>query len=161
MTDPWDHISPCGLYRYELGIPISRDDRRALFLLHNPSTATKNKPDPTSTRVIGFGRQLEVGTVVIANPMAYRSTYKRDLLRVTDPVGPKNLEIVRALAEKSDVVIVGWGKVHKRLAHHVSRMRRALEGIQLYALRVNDDGSPEHPLYLPRDLRPVRWPCSL
>jgi hypothetical protein len=157
MSDRWDTISPCGLYRYELGILVAGLGGRALFLLHNPSKATKDEDDPTSTRVQGFGRALDMSEVVIANPMAFRATDKRELLGVTDPCGPDNLDIVRALAESADIIIVGWGKVHPRLQRYVSRLLQVLDRINLHALKVNQDGSPAHPLYLPANLKPKRW----
>jgi hypothetical protein len=155
----WDTISPCGAYRYELGIPVADTGGCALFLLHNPSKATKEQDDPTSTRVQGFGRALAMREVVIANPMAYRATDKRELLLGrADPCGPDNMDVVRALVQKADIVIVGWGKVHSRLQHHVSRMlRTVLVCVDMHCFRTNKDGSPAHPLYLPANLKPKRW----
>jgi hypothetical protein len=81
---PWAVISKCERYRYVLAWPTGlEDDRYALFVLANPSTATAEQTDPTVARCIGYAR------------------------------------------------------------------------ITPHALKLNKDGSPQHPLYLRRDAVPV------
>jgi hypothetical protein len=53
--------------------------------------------------------------------------------------------------------VIAWGKVHRNLAIHADRVLFDLSGLPLWCLGLNGDGSPKHPLYLPRDTELVRF----
>jgi len=94
------------------------------------------------------------------NVYAYRSTSPRDMERHAaagvDIVGPDNDAAIRAAAAEATVVVAGWGK-HAKL-ERVERVRMLIPPEKLTALATNDDGSPKHPLYLAKALRPHPWP---
>jgi len=90
----------------------------------------------------------------IANLFAYRARETEELLRARDPVGPKNDEILLAMAAGADVVIAAWGNQGAYLGR-ATVVRSMLP--HLYYLRLTRRGQPAHPLYLPRALRPQLW----
>jgi hypothetical protein len=170
-------LSPDGKYRYRLwrewrgthdpknwhwvtkdgdGDPMG-EPKSCLFVMLNPSTADGDKDDPTIRRCVGFAKALKYERLEVVNLFAYRATRPTDLLDLNhadDPVGPWNLEIVTAAAEKAGIVICAWG------AHggHLGQDETVLGWLDtraVHALGLTRDGHPRHPLYLPAGARPT------
>jgi hypothetical protein len=146
-------------YRYTLrwptGNPVGKGT--VLWALANPSTATHLKIDRTVARCIDYGWQWEYGWSGVVNARAWRET-DSDLVPA-DPIGigPDNDEYVFSMAKEAQLVVCGWGKLGG------VRGKRMLEIIRdagkvPHALKLNADGSPQHPLYLPRHLRAFPMP---
>lgn len=57
------------------------------------------------------------------------------------------------------MIVAAWGTRGALLGRDVE-VRGMLfdEGLELVALRLTKDGHPEHPLYIPYDVEPVRLP---
>lgn len=156
-------IDPTGHYRYRLRcyLPAMLDQqpKTVLFLMLNPSTATATTEDPTVRRCITFTHALGGTTLDVANLFAYRATDPHELFTADtsglDVVGPDNDKHVVDAAHSADVVIAAWG------AHPVRARAAAvvdlLAGIDLHCLGTTKDGSPRHPLYVPRTQHLERW----
>lgn len=150
-------FSPCGRYRHFL----NRDwgfrrfsDGRERFILWigmNPSTAEAEIDDPTIRKEMGFTRRLGFDKYVKCNVMDYRATSPASLLLPgVTPCSDENLKCIQAAADRADLVVACWGKLHKSLRRHADRVLMTLK-CDLYCLGKNNDGSPKHPLYLPND----------
>jgi hypothetical protein len=148
-------FSPCEKYRYRLW--RIWDETKPILggLLLNPSTATAEEDDPTVYRMGQRARRNRFGGLVICNIFAYRSTDPDALYTLADPVGPDNDAAIMEEAKRVSLWICGWGK-HGALNQRGYQVYRMLynTGKQPFALSVNKDGSPEHPLYLPYSLQP-------
>lgn len=145
-------------YRYLLRWPTGVEVRTAVaFILANPSTAVPYSPDPTVTRCINYGRAWGYGEVLVGNARAWRET-DPDLVP-PDPqaIGPHNDEILRLIAAEADLVVCGWGNLGKERGAPVLDVVR-LAGKVPHAFGWNADGSPKHPLYLKKSLRPQPFP---
>lgn len=142
-------FSECGRYRYGLWRQWDRSQPYCLFLMLNPSTANEVDNDPTVERCERRARAMGFGGLHVANLFAWRSTDPRALALAGDPVGPGNdMAIVKA-AKKAGKVICGWGNDGALLGRDtavLAMLRRA--GVQPFALAINKDGSPRHPLYV-------------
>jgi hypothetical protein len=154
---PGAEFSACRRYRYLLRWPTGVDDDRiCLWVLANPSTATAERVDPTIRRCINWARNWGYGWMWAVNARAWRETHPRELPNDPKAIGPLNDEWILAAAESSDLIVCGWGKLGgkrgRRVAHDLRR-----SGVRLHALRVNRDGSPVHPLYLPGNSVPVAF----
>lgn len=148
--------SPCERYRYFLAWPTGVDnDRAALAVLANPSTATHLKPDPTVTRWIDYCRRWGYGWAWVCNVRAWRETEPK--LVPADPlaIGPDNDYQIAHWAAQAEIVVCGWGKLGGRRGSNVLALIECAGGKRPHALKRNGDGSPTHPLYLRADLRPV------
>ena len=99
-------FSPCGQYRYELREVWDPTGPLVLWLLMNPSTACPTHGDPTLRRTGTFARAWSYGGQLVGNVHAYRATDKRRLLEVEDPIGPKNDEIILAMAKEARTIIL-------------------------------------------------------
>ena len=157
-------ISACGLYRYSLTREIDQSfDNPAyhgggvLFVMLNPSTADATENDPTIRRCIGFSHAWGRDFLHVVNLYAYRATLPNTLWLVDDPIGPENDKHIEQLAEDCNLTVCAWGSPGPD-AQRAKHVRGLLENRgPVYYLRLNKDGSPGHPLYLPKALKPTRW----
>jgi hypothetical protein len=146
----------CQQYRYALSRVWDEDLPATMFVMMNPSVADTGADDPTVARCQAFARKWGSGRLYVGNIFAYRITDHRQLRTVTDPVGPDNDTHILAMAQLSKIIVVAYGQLHKTLSQRgleVCAMLRC-NGHRLYALKLNADGTPGHPLYVRGNLRP-------
>lgn len=142
------------VYRYEL---IRRWGKGHLldWVMLNPSTADADQDDPTIRRCIGFARDWGFDGIRVCNLFGYRSTDPDKLTdpRI-DPIGQGNRDYLKR--EAGPVTVCAWGAHPVVLAR--SDINVLAERSALMCLGYNRDGSPKHPLYVPKSagLRP--WP---
>lgn len=145
-----------GCYRYLLEIvwlPLVPSRLQCVCL--NPSTADHLQDDPTVYKLRKLAGAMGFGGLLMTNLCAFRATKPGAMLASEDPFGPENTpEWLASLP--ADLVLAGWGRhaTHKRLAERTAEVRAAF-GDRLHALRLTRKSRvPEHPLYIPGDLRP-------
>ena len=156
MTESGAKFSPCRRWRYLLWRRWDDAKPAANFLMLNPSTADETKLDPTCARARGYAERWGYGALIVTNIFAFRETDPARMKAAGDPVGPgNNAAIVRA-AKDSAIVICAWGN-HGTFLERSLRVRALLKQTRLFALRVNANGEPAHPLYLPGKLKPISW----
>lgn len=137
----------------------------AVFVLHNPSKASADKDDATSRKGIAFARAWGASDLVFVNAATGIATDADDLALLDDPIGEMADEALAVAArfceDRGGKMIAAWGAPKGKAAtkrmmearfEHVLGLR-----LPLHVLRVTPSGWPEHPLYLPGDLRPVPW----
>jgi len=134
------------------------DDRlpATMFVMMNPSVADVHADDPTVARCQSFARRWGSGSIFVANTFAYRVTDQSKLIAVSDPVGPDNDRHILEMARSSKTIVVAYGQPHKTLRQRGLEVCAMLKhhGFTLYALKLNADGTPRHPLYVRGDLEP-------
>lgn len=163
-------FSPCRKWRYTLwrtwepeGLlfldgPDLGPDAYLMVIGLNPSTADEVNDDPTIKRCIDFAKRWGFGALCMSNVFAWRDTNPMMMKLQPDPVGPENDRWLRECAAGAGMVLAAWGR-------HGAHRGRAAEVLDLITpirpvmhLRVNDDGSPEHPLYIPASTVPTAYP---
>ncbi|SFB01567.1 hypothetical protein SAMN05421688_2394 [Poseidonocella pacifica] len=150
--------SPCERYRYSLTRIWDERERRALFVMLNPSTATEIQNDPTVERCERRARALGFGSFTVTNIFAWRDTDPQAMRRAEDPVGPRNDDAIRAAAMEADQIIAAWGThgVHLGRGPAVANLLRET-GRPLHHLGLTKDGHPRHPLYIGYHVQPTLW----
>lgn len=152
-------FSKDNVYRYFLSRIWDLEKPTVVFCMLNPSTADNIKNDPTVERCQRRAKLLGYGSLVVINLFALKSTDPGLLFKTDDPVGPENdTNILKAIGT-SDMIICAWGQhgsLKKRDEEVLNLIKQA--GKIPYALKLNKDGSPAHPLYLPYSLNPVPLP---
>lgn len=155
-------FSECLTYRHRLwriwddGLP------KLGGLFANPSIADETKLDPTLTRFQQRAIRLGYGGIEVVNMLPLVETFQNKVTDHPDPLGSvqdADFAILDALKD-CHVIICGWGNhksVRDRAQHVLSLLNTAGLADRLHALKVNQDGSPQHPLYLPYSLQPVRY----
>jgi hypothetical protein len=131
-----------------------------MFLLMNPSVATEEFADPTLLKTGFFARAWGYGSQLVGNVHAYRATDNGELLLQTDPVGPENDKALLEMAGRAELVVLAFGLPPKPLRARGRDVIKILAnaGANLHYLRLTKDGTPGHPLYLPRSLEPIPYP---
>jgi len=148
-------FSKCQKYRYQLREVWDPDKPLVLWLLMNPSVACVEHSDPTLRRTGMFSRSWGYGGQLVGNILAYRSTDKMGLLKVKDPIGPNNNQMILKMMGEAKTIILAYGQPPKKLQGRGKEVTELLKGHpNLCYLRLAKDGTPIHPLYLPSSLKP-------
>lgn len=169
MQNKHCEFSPCRSWRYTLWRtwPIedmligecSADTQAHRYLMViglNPSTADETKNDPTVARCINFAKRWGFGALCMTNLFGWRDTDPKKMKAAIEPIGADNDHWLRKTAEGAGMVLAAWGK-HGSHLHRSQAVCELLNGIAMHALRLNRDGSPEHPLYMPAATVPIAF----
>jgi hypothetical protein len=148
-------FSSCGSYRYSLSRIWDESLPAVLFIMLNPSSADGTKDDPSIRRCISYAKDWGFGSLFVGNLFALKSTKPTGLLESTNPEGPENLKYLLKLSSHCKMIVCAWGNgtiLKKLSANSPKNLNR-----KLHCLKLSLDGIPCHPLYLPKDLKPIEW----
>ena len=148
-------------YRYKLrrcfaGSIDSPPVNPVVFCMLNPSTADAFVNDPTVRRCIGFAQDWGHTDLIVVNLFAIRETDSKKLRLFADPVGDENDAAFRDLPPGARV-ICAWGS-HPLARQRALEMQSRFMNPNLFCLKQTQDGSPSHPLYLPKASTVKSWP---
>lgn len=141
-------------FRYQLWRQWDSEKDFVTFIGLNPSKANATQDDATIRRVIRFAQSWGYGGIYMVNLFAYVSTDPKVLLQSQEfKIGLKNDWAITDAVQRSARVIFAWGSfdVNGRDKQIIERYPNA------YCLIVNQDGTPRHPLYVPRDIVPFKF----
>ena len=147
-------FSACRTYRYCLWRIWDENKPLVMFIGLNPSTANETKPDRTITRIKNIVTNLGYGGFYMLNLFAVVSKDPKVLKTHPDPIG-ENDGWLEKIAPKCEKIFFAWGnfKEAKQRAEQVKKMFP-----DAWALVINKNGSPKHPLYIKGDVIPVPYP---
>jgi hypothetical protein len=157
LTPSGATFSRCRRWRYLLWRKWA-DGPIANFLMLNPSTADEVKLDPSCTRARRYAERWGFGALIVTNLFGWRATDPDEMKAAEDPVGGGNDRAILDAAQNSALVVCAWGNHGAHMSRSVtvlSKLRKAK--VPLHALRLNGNGEPAHPLYLPASLKPQKW----
>jgi hypothetical protein len=157
FSDTGAIFSLCERYRYTLWRRWDTSRPTINFCMLNPSTATATVSDPTVTRTLQYSRRWGYGQTIVTNMYAYRSTDPAALRTLADPIGPDNDRYILESARAAQMAILACGVHVDVVSGRFQQVLDVLHGIEVWCLGVTKDGYPKHPLYLSRDLQPVRF----
>ncbi len=158
MTPSGAQFSACRRWRTLLWRRWDAARPVANFLMLNPSTADERVLDPTCARARDYAERWGYGALLVTNVFAWRATHPGGMKAAADPVGVGNDAAILRAARHAQLVVCAWGNHGLHLARS-DAVRRLLHGagVALHVLRLNANGEPAHPLYLPGRLRPRPW----
>lgn len=145
-------ISECEQYRYELHRIWRPKSQLVCWVMLNPSTADANFDDPTIRRCIGYTMRWGCGGIIVVNLFALRATDPNDLCVSIDPIGSENYHYIFQASWEAGLTIAAWGIRGKYLGQD-EKVLAQLTNPHYLALTKN--GSPRHPLYLKKELKPI------
>ena len=146
FSDDW-------VYRYRLWREWDDSLPSCLFVMLNPSTADATQDDPTIRRCIDYARRWGYGGLQIGNLFALRATDPHALRKARDPIGPDNNQWLIYMQRATDLTVIAWGTGfcdYLDRAERVLTMLSATSGKVLHCLGTTKNGSPRHPLYMPK-----------
>lgn len=146
-------FSACGKYRYQLYRIWDEAKPLAMCIGLNPSTANSEDNDPTITRLIGMLTDNGYGGFHMMNLYGLISPNPEDLTNHFNPAGENNkwLFNVRQLCQD---VIFCWGNFRQAQYHGSKAAIKYPEGL---CFGKNKNGSPKHPLYLPKTSKLIKF----
>lgn len=144
-------ISDCTKYRYQLWRIWDNRKPKVMFIMLNPSTADSDIDDSTIRRCIGYAKSWGYGGLYVGNLYAYRATDPGVLNNVDDAIGIDNEKNLKEMSFKCEKIVCAWGNSEGRPEYIFSNIRN------LQYLKLNQDGTPAHPLYLRKDLKPINF----
>jgi len=158
MTESGAAFSTCRRWRYLLWRRWDAAKPVANFLMLNPSTADEVKLDPTCARARDFAERWGFGSLYVTNIFGWRATDPEEMKAARDPVGRGNDAAIVQAARDSALVVCAWGN-HGAFRDRSLRVRKLLNEnrIRTHVLRLNSNGEPAHPLYLPGRLKAQPW----
>ncbi len=150
-------ISSCGSYRYKLWRVWDSTLPMIAFVMLNPSTANAVDNDPTIDRCIVRAKNEGCGGLYVVNLYSWRATDPRELATVSYPIGTGTTQAIIEATRAAKIVVCAWGSDKMATPNRVGTVLGIIRcaGGTPMALKVNKDGNPAHPLYLPYSLRPV------
>ncbi len=149
-------FSDCGRYRYSLRnvLEPAVGAGIVLWVMANPSIANQTELDPTLTRCERFTRAWGFAEMRVVNVRAWIATDPKDVPKDDAiAIGFDNGMHIIENARTAQLVVCGWGKLGGSAGLRCLQLLRD-EKMNPHALRLNLDGSPAHPLYLPGSLKP-------
>lgn len=155
-------ISKCDQFRYVLTRGDVQYGRPLMFVMLNPSTADALTDDPTIRRCQGFAKDWGYDSIIIGNLYAFRTKSPAVLKEEGYLVGPDCDNLLSTWASKAETVVCAWGNhgQPKRIQQVVKILTEAGHP-ELFCLGTNKSGSPKHPLYIPKDMKPRVWVHNL
>lgn len=148
-------FSPCRKWRYLLKRVVNPTGAGVcLWVMANPSIADEYKLDPTLTRCADYTERWGFAEMRVVNVRAWIATNPKDLPSDDDiAIGFYNGHHIVENGRVAQLVVCGWGKLGGLAGLRCLQLLRD-EKLNPHALRLNADGSPQHPLYLPKALKP-------
>lgn len=146
-------------YRYALWRLWDNEKPALLFIGLNPSTANEIKDDPTVIKMVGFAKILGYGGLYVGNLFSIVSANPEVLFlepSKEEVNGPNDVAIKNMREFLTTTVIVGWGEWGQNAGLRPARVIEIL-GESVFCLKINKSGEPCHPLYLPRDSKPIPY----
>jgi len=142
-------------YRYSLWRIWDEKKPKVMFIGLNPSTANETTDDPTIRRVVQISKNLGYGGVYMMNCWAYIAT-DPTLLQINHISEEWNNELLTITASKCSAVVFAWGNF--KIVRDLGRDKELLQMFPYaYALYINKNGSPKHPLYCKSDSKLVLY----
>jgi hypothetical protein len=126
----------------------------------NPSTADHTIDDPTIRRCLGFARDWGYEAIEVVNLWSWRATDPTDVVRnLADAANSTTDLVTLEVARLCKTIVVAWGfgggtPWGRERSVAVEAMLR-FHGAELLCLGKTNNGSPSHPLYIPRVRTPV------
>lgn len=155
-------ISACGLYRYLLTRTWDASKPRFAACGLNPSKADALIDDATVRVLVGRADRMGYGGLDLVNLLAYRATHPSDMMESPHPINEpgwpsRNGEVLAEVASKAAFFLACWG-TGGSFWNRGELVLSALKGcgVPVHALRLNQDGSPAHPLRIGYDVVPFR-----
>lgn len=154
-------FSPCETYRYALYRIWDTNKKMLVVIGLNPSTADEAVDDNTVAKCRKWARAWGYGGLVMLNAFGFRATDPKVMKRCSEPIGPRNDEVIRLQCQQAGLVLVAWGVdggMQDRDKEILKLLREDCPGVPIKCLAITKDGYPQHPLYIKSNTIPVDYP---
>lgn len=144
-------------HRYALWRIWNENKPLVMFIGLNPSTANEHKPDATIRRVMRFAYDWGYGGFYMMNLFSFITAYPSQLKTLEDPENDRWLEEINL---KCEMMVFAWGAFAEPKRQVIIRARTEFMKARFpgaYCIDKTVNGSPSHPLFLPRISKPFPY----
>jgi hypothetical protein len=145
-------FSECEKHRLYLWRIWDESKTKIMFIGLNPSKANKSFDDNTMKRVKQISLNLGYGGCYMTNLFTFIS---KDPSGLDMALGnhESSDEILKYVASKCSKIVFAWGNF--KVMGRDNEIKKMFP--DAYALKINQNGSPRHPLYVNADIAPVKY----
>lgn len=152
-------FSNCRRYRYALWRIWTREKPQLFFVAQNPSTATEEKDDPTIRSCRRIAEFNEYGGFTMLNLFAYITPYPEEVSECENPVGENDIYLIafkKQIEETGSRICFAWGNLPYEFMHTRSKVVSEMFA-EAFCLGTNKNGTPKHPLYIPANVKLIKY----
>ncbi len=113
--------------RFSLTKAWGGGEKKALFILLNPSKADIVRMDNTFANVVNYCVDANFDAVTVVNLFPYRSTEPKDLVGNYDLGLSENLKVLERELELANEVFIAWGTEHNKYSQAKKRFESVLK----------------------------------
>lgn len=135
--------------RYRLWRIWDQKKPMVLFILLNPSIGDGKRDDPTIRRLIYFSKTHHFGGFYLGNLYSSITPYPKILYKTNPSEEKENLRHLKKMKQACEKVVFAWGRTESTPNWLVPLVDEP------WCFGKTQNGSPKHPLYLPKTTRLV------
>ncbi|WP_172405276.1 DUF1643 domain-containing protein [Vibrio parahaemolyticus] len=113
--------------RFSLTKAWGNGEKKALFILLNPSKADIVRMDNTFANVVNYCVDANFDAVTVVNLFLYRATEPKDLAGKYDLGLSENIKVFQRELELANEVFIAWGTEHKKYSQAKKRFESVLK----------------------------------
>ena len=136
--------------RYSLNREWDKSKNKILYIMLNPSLADDKNDDPTIRRLINFTKKFNYGGFLVGNIFTKITPNPKELDK-SKGMSDKNFEELIKLINKVDQIVYAWGSS----IEEPQLLKKLVLSPKCFGKNVN--GTPKHPLYLPKDSKLIAY----
>jgi hypothetical protein len=152
FEDSVAHFSPCGKHRMMLARIWDIKKPLIMFIGLNPSTANSETDDPTIRRIRSMVKGWGYGGFYMMNLFTFISTDPKKL-NIKEGNLPDSDWWLTMTADSVEKVVFCWGNFN--VLGRDNELKKMFP--EAWALHINKNGSPKHPLYCRSDSQLIRF----
>lgn len=154
-------FSSDGKHRFSLWRTLDDCGGPSILLIGlNPSTANKDRNDPTITREMGFARSMGFSKLYKGNLYSYVTAYPKELtIENCAKWDEENKISLSAMARASLTVVLCCGNngILNNKCREIAEFIKPFNPNPLMCFGINKNGQPKHPLYLSKNTKLMKY----
>ena len=136
--------------RYSLKREWDKSKNKILYIMLNPSFADDKDDDPTIRRLINFTKKFNSGGFLVGNIFTTITPNPKEIDR-SKGISDKNFQELFELINKVDQIVYAWGNT----VEEPQLLKELVLSPKCFGKNLN--GTPKHPLYLPKNSKLIAY----
>ena len=136
--------------RYSLKREWDKSKNKILYIMLNPSKADDKKDDPTIRRLVNFTKKFNYGGFLVGNIFTTITPNPKEIDK-SKGISGRNLEELLKLINTVDQIVYAWGNT----TEEPQLLKELVLSPKCFGKNFN--GTPKHPLYLPKNSKLIAY----
>jgi len=144
-------------YRYFISRIWDPAADKILFIMINPSTATKEEDDKTMKKVMEISDKWNFGGVYVGNLYPYCSTKPSELksIQIPSEIYQENKRHIQEMVSKSTMIVYAWGTKGPDERQQEPEWLKNIVNRDVYCINLSVKGVPMHPNQWGPNVKPI------